>query len=76
MRKLLTCSITSCKLKRPICKLFAQCQTKSYEKTAENLFPFLTGAIQHGVPTNVCRTFCRDKSPPVANQADTPKSAI
>lgn len=35
-----------------------------------------SGAIQHGVPTNVCLTFCLDKSLPVANQADTPKSAI
>uniref|UniRef100_A0A915HI86 Uncharacterized protein n=1 Tax=Romanomermis culicivorax TaxID=13658 RepID=A0A915HI86_ROMCU len=34
------------------------------------------GAIQQGVPTNVCLTFCRDMSPPVANQEETPKSAI
>lgn len=35
-----------------------------------------SGAIQHGVPTNVCRTFCLERSLPVASQADTPKSAI
>jgi hypothetical protein len=35
-----------------------------------------SGAIQQGVPTNVCLTFCRDKSLPVANHAETPKSAI
>uniref|UniRef100_A0A182J0G7 Uncharacterized protein n=1 Tax=Anopheles atroparvus TaxID=41427 RepID=A0A182J0G7_ANOAO len=35
-----------------------------------------SGAIQHGVPTNVWRTFCRDRSPPVASHALTPKSAI
>jgi hypothetical protein len=35
-----------------------------------------SGAIQQGVPTNVCRTFCLERSLPVANQADTPKSAI
>uniref|UniRef100_A0A182NWP6 Uncharacterized protein n=1 Tax=Anopheles dirus TaxID=7168 RepID=A0A182NWP6_9DIPT len=35
-----------------------------------------SGAIQHGVPTNVWRTFCRERSPPVASHALTPKSAI
>ena len=35
-----------------------------------------SGAIQQGVPTNVWRTFSLDASLPVANQADTPKSAI
>ena len=35
-----------------------------------------SGAIQHGVPTNVCRTLSRTRSLPVANQALTPKSAI
>lgn len=35
-----------------------------------------SGAIQHGVPTNVWRDFCRLKSPPVASQDETPKSAI
>ena len=35
-----------------------------------------SGAIQHGVPTNVCRTFCLERSLPVASHADTPKSAI
>ena len=35
-----------------------------------------SGAIQHGVPTNVWRTLSRDKSLPVASHAETPKSAI
>lgn len=35
-----------------------------------------SGAIQHGVPTKVCLTFCLDMSLSVANHADTPKSAI
>jgi len=35
-----------------------------------------SGAIQQGVPTKVCRTFCRLKSRPVASHALTPKSAI
>jgi len=35
-----------------------------------------SGAIQHGVPTKVCRTFCRLRSRPVASHALTPKSAI
>lgn len=35
-----------------------------------------SGAIQHGVPTKVCRDFWRDRSPPVASHDDTPKSAI
>lgn len=35
-----------------------------------------SGAIQHGVPTNVCLTFCLDISLPVDSHADTPKSAI
>lgn len=35
-----------------------------------------SGAIQQGVPTKVCLTFSREISLPVANQADTPKSAI
>lgn len=35
-----------------------------------------SGAIQHGVPTKVCLTFCRERSLPVASQAETPKSAI
>ena len=35
-----------------------------------------SGAIQHGVPTNVCRTFSRDMSLPADSQALTPKSAI
>ena len=33
-----------------------------------------SGAIQHGVPTNVCLTVSRVWSLPVANQALTPKS--
>lgn len=35
-----------------------------------------SGAIQQGVPTKVCLTFSREISLPVANHADTPKSAI
>lgn len=34
-----------------------------------------SGAIQHGVPTNVFRTLFRVMSPPVARKALTPKSA-
>lgn len=34
-----------------------------------------SGAIQHGVPTNVLRTLFRVMSPPVARKALTPKSA-
>ena len=33
-----------------------------------------SGAIQHGVPTNVCLDCSRVKSLPVASQALTPKS--
>jgi len=33
-----------------------------------------SGAIQHGVPTNVLRTLFRVMSPPVARKALTPKS--
>jgi len=33
-----------------------------------------SGAIQHGVPTNVFRTLFRVMSPPVAKKALTPKS--
>jgi len=35
-----------------------------------------SGAIQHGVPTNVWRTFSRDESLPAESHALTPKSAI
>ena len=41
-----------------------------------NTCSMTSGAIQHGVPTNVCRTLSRTRSLPVANQALTPKSAI
>lgn len=33
-----------------------------------------SGAIQHGVPTNVLRVLVRVRSPPVAKKALTPKS--
>jgi hypothetical protein len=35
-----------------------------------------SGAIQQGVPTKVCRDLARERSPPAASHADTPKSAI
>ncbi len=41
-----------------------------------NTCSMTSGAIQHGVPTNVCRTESLTRSLPVANQALTPKSAI
>jgi len=53
--------------------------TKTIDKDIKNqqeTCSITSGAIQQGVPTNVCRTFSLDVSFPVASQAATPKSAI
>ncbi len=43
---------------------------------AANTCSMTSGAIQQGVPTKVCRDLARERSPPAASHADTPKSAI
>lgn len=47
---------------------------KLFERKHHRTCSITSGAIQHGVPTNVCLTESLERSLPVANQALTPKS--